>query len=605
MIKGVFSYLKVLMARKLIFLSSLFLVFIDALWCRLTFSTISIDYYAQNAYLFHYITQKDDFRMVLWSMRWACWLRNKRSIRIHITRLNYLYFSEMINHCLSVLNIEGVDILKYLDLNESGITRGYFKLIETLNRQLEAQDIHIDILKDDFEIIKNTLEAIEARLRICPVSPQKGFHALWEVFEKVKALPISFLMTSRYLSLCSENITAGPGQVVLDIYHKCNTDCVHCWMHSPTSRKFLTKDFLSQEMDFQRVKGIVDDCSEMGVDAITILGDGEPVLNPDFLKILWHIKRRNHFINVLTFSNGLAVPPSMSRQMINAGLDEIWFSVPAATPETYQIVCPSKTAKDFIRIQLNIAYLCRLKRLLNRLKCFSNGVRKFNFFEKNINIRNPRHDCFLPYCVIAFVLHNKNCHEIEKMAHMAVELGVDEMRFQLIHLDKDNKHLQLEQSQIDMLNEKFEAVKAIAEKGRVVLSASLKFQLSHMHVQSGDWSPGYYLSNGCPIGFFFSIIKANGDVGLCCGLKVIDTLNHRSFRDIWQSAEYRRGRVGAKHLAQNMDMEFLKTHYHKDEKRGDLLYSERCEYCDNHDQNNDIILALERIGLAQSFMKKD
>ena len=66
-------------------------------------------------------------------------------------------------------------------------------------------------------------------------------------------------------------------------------------------------------------------------------------------------------MHILTFSNGLTVEKNMSENIIKYGLDEIWFSVPAATPQTYVKVCPSKEKEDFYKIRNNISYLCRLK----------------------------------------------------------------------------------------------------------------------------------------------------------------------------------------------------------------------------------------------------
>jgi MoaA/NifB/PqqE/SkfB family radical SAM enzyme len=519
-------------------------------------------------------------------------------IVIHINKYNFCYLEELVNYYLVFVRGQNIRVPDLLDSSQKDFFEAYSQIVQKISDYLRPLQMRVEISGDVISILKQIASAMAGKGQGTAsnvYSPSKIFQSL----EELKKLPHSFLTTVRYLSLFTEDVIVGPRQVVLDIYHQCNTDCIHCWIHSPTAKKFLSKGFTAEKMDFQRVKGIVDDCAEMGVDTLTLLGDGEPMLNPDFLKMLEYIKGKNPYIDVLTFSNGLTVTPAASDVLIRAGLNEIWFSIPAATAGTYTQICPSKSSKDFEKIKQNIAYLCTLKNKIKKIDGFLNFSK-----EKALKQRGGREAGFPPYCVIAFVLHNKNYHEIVEMARMAVELGVDEMRFQLIHLDKDNKWLQLEQEQLDFLNEKLGEVKAIAEKGKVVLSSALKFQLLHMYAPTGDWSKGYYLAHGCPIGFFFSIIKANGDIGLCCSLKVIDTLKNRSFHDIWFSKEYRKARTGAKYLKENKDLQFVKTDYHKDESRGDCLYSERCEYCDNHDMNNEIINALSRTNLFDLFMKK-
>ncbi len=571
-------------------------LFSEVLMHRFFSKSFYINYYAHNDYLFSLVVKNInfEFKMMMWTVKFARFLDVSATIHININHFNYFYIPEMVEHCLSLKGLSPVNTHRFYD-KDASLWRGYLKFIDNLNQYLALFYIQIRVQKGEEVLISRVLDAIDRKLPFDPDS-SASFNRKIMVLEDAKKFSPS--RAGRYLSLYAEEVVVGPEIVVMDIYHKCNTDCLHCWIHSPKARGSLSPEFLSQKMDLGCMKGIVDDCAALGVDAITLLGDGEPVLNPDFLNILWHIKRANPNINVMTFSNGLAVTPQMIREMVNAGLNEIWFSVPAATGETYQKVCPSKNAADFRKIQRNILYLCRLKRILKRLYAFLNILKG----KKPVH-GVGRQDYFSPYCIIAFVLHRENYHEIIQMAQMAVRLGVDEMRFQLIHLDQDNKDLQLDQGQVDFLNEKLMEVKAVAEAGKVKLSAALKFQLSHIAVSSGDWSHGYYLQHGCPIGFFFSIIKANGDVGLCCGLKVVDNLRARSFHDIWMSSEYRRARIGAKHLSENRDMQFQKTNYHKDEKRGDLLYSERCEYCDNHDLNNDYINALLQNGLYERFMK--
>ena len=552
--------------------------------------------FAHNSYLHSFSTHNNDFKLFVFDLKVNCFLGNRRELVVHVNKFNLCFIDEVLNFYLDIVKCPRVKLPDLLDREGGGLFDNYVCMLDTANKRLRSFKIEIRIFPEEAAVLKNLFASLDDKLRR-GLSLGTGIKGLFRLFEEIKMMPRACFMSVRYLSFLSEEIMVGPRLVVLDIFHKCNTDCIHCWIHSPAAGKALGKEFTSLSMDLDSVMRVVDDCVDLGVDTITLLADGEPILNPDFLGMLRYIKRKNHYIDVITSTNGLAVTPAMSNELVKLGLNEICFSVPAATAQTYTRICPSKKNKDFIRIRKNISYLCGLK---NSLKHIYSSC---GLLEPQELMGIGQRDLFFPpFCIIAFVLHNANFHEITQMAQMAIDLGVDEMRFQLIHLDKDNKYLQLNQDQVDFLNGKLEEVRMLAEKNHVVLSSALKFQLSHMHTSTGDWNRGYYLENGCPIGFFFSIIKANGDVGLCCSLKIIDNLKNRSFKDIWLSGEYHKARVGAKYLRNNKDMKFLETTYHKDEKRGDLLYSERCEYCDNHDMNNEIIHSLKQRGLFDLFM---
>lgn len=598
MLAGIVSCLAAGISRKRKFAANILLITVKSLSRRITGRSATFNCFGQNNCLHNFSSGNNDFELLGFSLRLNVFLRNRSRVIIHINKFNFCFLEEIINYYLVIVKGNRIRLLDFQHRSHMGLFESYLHLIEMANEYLHKYKIEIEISPGEFLILNNLFCSLGNKMGDLN-SHRFGINKLFGLFDEIKKMPHSFLMTIRYFSLLSEEVIIGPRQVVLDILHKCNTDCIHCWIHSPSARKLLTKEFISLEMDLERVKSVVDDCVEMGVDTITLLGDGEPVLNSDFLGMLSYIKKRNQHIGVITFSNGLAMTPAMSNELVKLGLNEIWFSVPAATASTYRKICPSKSEKDFERIKKNISYLCNLK---NKLK----GIDRYCGLLKTqeLNRRESSARSFPPYCIIAFVLHNANFNEITQMAKMAVELGADEMRFQLIHLDKDNKFLQLDQAQVDYLNEKLEEVRNLAEKNSIVLSSILNFQLSHMHIPNGDWSRDYYLEKGCPVGFFFSIIKANGDVGLCCSLKVIDNLKNRSFKDIWLSQEYRKARIGAKYLRDNKDMRFLATNYHKDEERGDLLYSERCEYCDNHDMNSEIINLLLKTGLFDLFMRK-
>jgi len=184
------------------------------------------------------------------------------------------------------------------------------------------------------------------------------------------------------------------------------------------------------------------------------------------------------------------------------------------------------------------------------------------------------------------------------MAEFAGEVGADRIRFQIIHLDKDNWHLKLEPEHLNFLRNNHDEIENIARKYDMTYHSSLKFQLSNINEKKGNWSENVYVKKGCYIGWNFSIIKANGELGLCCAVKVIDNINRDGYKNIWNSTKYQSYRIGAKYLRENTDMIFEKSNYHKEEG-SNKMFSKKCRHCDNHDLNNYMIRLLEGCNLME------
>lgn len=496
---------------------------------------------------------------------------HKVMLRIQVNKYNFLYLQEMIAYALTFLPeghhmIRSCDNLGFLNGIQDNLYKGFQTYVERLNTQLGQYRIRIlatdDELKDLFKSVENKIE--------------KG---MWkDFFQKlllVRNQSANLNDELRVLGILLDRAFIGPVDLVLDLIHVCNTNCVHCWIHSPNASNGLSVAFKKQAMTLETVKAIVDDACRMGVNGITLLGDGEPLLHPGFLDILKYIRHKNLFIETIAFTNGYCLSASMSRQLIDGGLSQLTCSLPAASPETYARIC-SKTGKTgFEQIIGNLKTLNRIKRRQKIHRLFKRKI---------------------PEVTLAFVLHRLNYHEICGMARIAGEVGADNVRFQLIHLDKDNRHLKLNAGHMLFLKNHIKQAQQIADDYGMTFQSSLSFQLDHMNIARGDWSENVYSEKGCFIGWTFSILKADGDLGFCCALKKIGNISVRGYQTHWDSDHYNSYRIGAKHLKANSNMRFAKTPYQK-EKNGFRLFSDRCQHCDNHDQNNYMLRLLEDSGL--------
>jgi MoaA/NifB/PqqE/SkfB family radical SAM enzyme len=495
------------------------------------------------------------------------------TLKIHLNKFNFLYLEDMINHYLKILDknnhkkvmIKNRGLLRYIKEN---LVEDFKEYVSHLNLKLKPKKINI-IFEDK--------ELQELFMSIGQKIEKEFWKDFFNKLYTLKGKTINLNDELRVLGIILEKTFIGPIDIVLDLIHICNTNCIHCWIHSPVARKRSTPEFKNQIMDFENFKTIVDDANELGVTGITLLGDGEPLLHPHYLNMLRYIKKKNIFIHVVSFTNGLEISKSVGEKLVKYGLNELYCSIPAGTAETYSRVCPLTGEKGFLKIEENLKTLCKIKN--------KNRINKF--------IRKK-----IPEVTLAFVLHRLNYHEIIKMAEFAGKVGADKFRFQLIHLDQDNKHLKLQLEHLNFLRKNIEQIEQIAKKYSMVYHPSLRFQLSNINEEKGDWSEDVYVKKGCYIGWNFSIIKANYDLGLCCALKVVGNIKNDGFKKMWGSDKYLLHRVGAKFLRSNANMIFEKTIYHKEEGNN-ILLSEKCQRCDNHDLNNYMINLIEECGLTR------
>ncbi|MBU4252138.1 MAG: radical SAM protein [Candidatus Omnitrophica bacterium] len=493
-------------------------------------------------------------------------------LNIVVTKYNFLVLNEMIIFCRNLMGKETQwpkrEFIPRIDKNN--LLDSFNRYIQVLNEDIRNYGLEIRFNNPEVENILKSMESVLS-------------------FEKIeKLIPILRDMVCkercvgdwlRILSIIMNKNFIGPGNLIVDILHRCNLNCLHCWIHAPGIEH--SAEFTAMMTKFDSFKKIIDQAENLGIIAITLHADGEPLLHPDFVKMVRYVKMTNPMIGVVTSTNGILLNKSIAEELVELNMDEIYCSITGGTPEVFAKVCPGIGEENFHRLKTNLCYLTKLK------KQYRPG--QAEMAER-------------PILNTAFVLQNRNYEDMINMAKFAAEVGADKLRFQLIHLDKNNSHLKLNTEQIKFIKENYYEVEEIARQHNMELVPSLKFQLANIDIESGDWSKNVYIGKGCFIGWFFSAVKANGDVSLCCAMKIIDNLKKKGFdfTGVWNSPTYSSYRLAAKNLNSHKNIKFKDSLYHTDrEPRGDFLYSERCEHCDNHDHNNHALRLIEENGLAE------
>ncbi len=114
-----------------------------------------------------------------------------------------------------------------------------------------------------------------------------------------------------------------PETISIFITYKCNLNCKMCgqWGDQGTF-KYYDKTTLQHQLSLESIKKLVEDVKFFNPN-ITLFG-GEPLINPDIIKIIKVIKKNGLRCNLIT--NGTLME-KYAQDLVKSGLDEIIFSL--------------------------------------------------------------------------------------------------------------------------------------------------------------------------------------------------------------------------------------------------------------------------------------
>ena len=446
-------------------------------------------------------------------------LNGSRILKIGISRYNFYCLDKILEYAASLLNL-GIKT-NSLKLEIFPVTGLYHRFNEYL-RQLKEL-----ISEDKIEFVLHDSEA-------------------GEILEKISAHAKSGVCPEkelvRFLGIISEEAFIGPQTIVFDPFHRCNQNCMHCWVHTPSVKH--PQEFLNRKFDFDLFKRIIDDASDMMVDGIILQGDGEPLMYDRFKDMLRYAKSKG--LGILFFTNGILLNEEVAKEIIDLEVNEIYCSFPAGTAETYHKVSATQPEKTFHIITENMKRLMEIRREAGKS---------------------------FPHVIISHVIHNMNYHELIEMAMNDCYMKPDAVRYYLIRLDVMNRFLKLDPEHYKIIKEAVPRLADILQKNNIEFVDNFSFQLDNYDEKTGAWSKDFFLKNGCSIGWYFNLIPAKYDMSFCCHLRTVGHVDKKSYKDIWFSKEYKRWRRQAKYMKANVDAKFL---------NGQILYDEHCDHCDNH-----------------------
>ncbi len=358
----------------------------------------------------------------------------------------------------------------------------------------------------------------------------------------------------RLLGVVCDTPLVGPEWFVFEVINRCNARCLYCNIHAPSRRP--SREFLDETLPFERVAATVDDLAEMGAQGVTILANGEPTLHADFGRMASLAKTRGLRVNF--FTNGLLLDETRSRMVVDAGVDEMFCTVSAATRATYAALHAGADGDAWD------ALLANLRRL----------------FAFRTQAGAPR-----PAAWMVNVVCSRNRRELPAMAALAADLGFDGLRPQLLRVDEHNRALALDADDLAQLRADLPALVATCRARGLELWQPYVWQLQHAGERPDAWSGDVFVEKGCFIGYALGLAKANGDLSFCCDVKPVANLADGRFRDLWRGALYAEARRAAKQLRPGVGPRL---------RDGGTLFTEACRHCDNHDINQRMHQLMDR-----------
>jgi len=228
---------------------------------------------------------------------------------------------------------------------------------------------------------------------------------------------------------------------------------------------------------------------------------GEPYLNPDFLKMVKYASNKK--IYTATSTNAHYLNDDAARKTVESGLDRLIISIDGTTQDVYQQY-----------------------RVGGNLEKVLEGAKNIMKWKKELKSKTP-------FVFFQFLVVKPNEHQIEDIKRLAKEMGVDEVRF---------KTAQVYEYETDPNN----LIPTIDKFSRYKKNAD------------GTYTAKNKLANRCWKLQHANVITWDGLVVPCCFDKdathQLGNLKNQSFKEIWHNDNYKQFRSELIKSRKNIDI---------------------------------------------------
>ncbi len=308
----------------------------------------------------------------------------------------------------------------------------------------------------------------------------------------------------------SNSIHHGPFYLEIHVTDRCNADCYFCnqrWLKSNSRELGLA--------DFER---ILSRLIAGGLRAVRLSGGGEPTVHPRIADILDTVCKSG-LVLARFDTNGIRLTPEISRRLIACRLQSLHISLQASMPESWAQMTRGRAA-DFQTVLQN--------------------TRRF------LEIDQERKT----YVYASFGIDEPTFNEVESMIRLCESLGI---KFGIHDL---NAHTYSERFYTICLPSLKDQLAAVVSPENQFCFRFSKLRDLKCLVENSILSPGHAPSGGagpaCLAPWAGILIRANGDVHLCCALSekrhVLGNAFRQDLLELWQGSLLGRVRQEARSL---------------------------------------------------------
>lgn len=268
----------------------------------------------------------------------------------------------------------------------------------------------------------------------------------------------------------------------------CNLRCIMCPSDTIREQREI------RNMSFENFRKIVDGIPTLM--KVTIQGLGEPLLAPDFIKMVKYASQKD--IAVTTTLNATVLSKEIAKKVIESGISRVYISLDGATKETYE----------------------KIRRGANFERTLE-GIR---------NLVTSRKKKGSPFIDLWMVGINENIYELPLMIDLAVDLGVDSLTIQpdVTYWGRDELRKTIREKS---LSRQHDDVAALIEEAKHKAKA---IGFNFVYVRKTRFTP----QKPCVWPWQAGFIATDGRMVPCCLLGNPETFSlgnvfETSFKEIW------------------------------------------------------------------------
>ncbi len=301
-------------------------------------------------------------------------------------------------------------------------------------------------------------------------------------------------------------VSATPVVAFLEVANICNIRCRMCaTTFDPRFRKGSDYTGLMDIRLLDRLEPILP-----GLWRAYLMGNGEPLINPKFLKFAKRLKSQN--IEIQFNTNGMLLTEDISEALVDMKFDAIAISMDGADAATFNNI---RHGADFDTVTANI-------QLLNEIKTKSKSNK--------------------PQLSLAAVALKDNWKQMPDLVDMAKELGMGHVHVEsLIWQDDPGYQEYYREHSLDDIKD--EAIAKLHEAQSKAVQSNIGFSspLLDDTTEPPDGIPGTSKGIPCWEPWTTIFVTWQGDIHPCCGSEQqMGNLNEHSILEIWNNTDYQK-----------------------------------------------------------------